>query len=185
MNRLIRLLMFAVLVLPSSVLGQDVPSGPEKGKAVPALTVFDATGAQAGKRIDYAAERAGKPTVYVFVQADTWDRPMARFLRTLDEAVRKQGGDARVIAVWVGGDPERNKEYLPVARNALKLQATALTAFTGAAAGPDDWGINDQAHLTAVVASQGKVAAVFGWRSINETNVPEVAEALKSAVRAE
>ena len=39
------------------------------------LKVFDATGPLKDKEVDYAAERKGKPTVYVFIQADKWDRP--------------------------------------------------------------------------------------------------------------
>jgi hypothetical protein len=78
-----------VLLLPAYVLGQDVPSGPEKGKAVPALKVFDATGPHEGKEVDYAADRKGKPTVYLFIQAAKWDRPMARW--QAGPALRRRG----------------------------------------------------------------------------------------------
>jgi hypothetical protein len=36
--------------------------------------------------------------------------------------------------------------------------------------------------LTAVVANKGKVAAVFGYQSLNETDVPAVHEALMKAL---
>ena len=65
------------LFLPFAATGQDVDSGPENGKKVPALKVFDTTGPKQDIEVDYAAERKDKPTVYVFVQADKWDRPMA------------------------------------------------------------------------------------------------------------
>jgi hypothetical protein len=169
------------LLLPSYACGQDVPTGPEKGKGVPALHVFDATGPHEAKDVDYAADRKDKPTVYLFVQADKWDRPMARFVRKLDEAVQKHGGDAYVVAVWVGSDPDKAKEYLPIAQKSLQLQATALTAFTGDKAGPKGWNVNDEAHLTVVVATKGTVAAVFGYRSVNEADVPGVRDALKKA----
>src|SRR5262249_2906562 len=65
-------------------LGQEVVSGPDRGSKVPTLKVFDATGPAQGKDVDYATERKGKPTIYVFIQADKWDRPMARFLKELD-----------------------------------------------------------------------------------------------------
>jgi hypothetical protein len=35
--------------------------------------------------------------------------------------------------------------------------------------------------VTAIVAGKGKVAASFGYRSINDTDVPEVRAALKKA----
>ncbi|OWK34551.1 hypothetical protein FRUB_10522 [Fimbriiglobus ruber] len=157
-------------------------SGPEKGKRVPALKVFDATGPHEGKEVDYAADRKDAPTVYVFVRADVWDRPMARFLKKLDEAVQKGGGDERVVAVWVGGDADKNKEYLPLAQKSLQFQATSLTVFAGDKTGPEKWDVNSDAHLTAVVAAKGVVTAVFGYRSINETDVPAVHDALKKTL---
>jgi hypothetical protein len=178
MNSLRWLLGFPLLALPCLAWGQDVVSGPDKGKKVPALKVFDATGPNKGKEVDYAAERKDRPTVYVFVRADKWDRPMARFLRGLDEAVRPVE-DASVVAVWLTDDPDKAKEYLPVAQQSLQLQATALTCFTGGKAGPEGWGVNADAHLTAVVTNKGKVGATFGFRSLNETDVPAVRDALK------
>jgi hypothetical protein len=178
MNSLRWLLVLSTLALPGLAWGQDVTSGPEKGKKVPALKVFDATGPNKEKEVDYAAERKDRPTVYVFIRADKWDRPTSRFLRKLDEAVQKVEG-ASVVAVWLTDNPDKTKEYLPVAQRSLQLQATALTCYTGDKAGPDKWGINADAHLTAVVATKGKVGATFGFRSLNETDVPAVQDAVK------
>lgn len=60
--------------------------------------------------------------------------------------------------------------------------ATALTLVLAGKEGPKDWGVNADAHLTAVVANKGKVAATFGYRSINETDVPGVKAALEKAI---
>jgi hypothetical protein len=95
--------------------------------AVPALRIFDATGEHRSKSLDYAAERKEKPTVYAFVRADRWDRPVARFLRELEKAVQKEGENRAVVAVWLTDDVEKAKEYLPKAEQSLQLQATALT----------------------------------------------------------
>jgi hypothetical protein len=160
---------------------QDVTSGPEKGKEVPPLKVFDATGPHKDKDVDYAKERGAKPTVYVFIPADKWSRPVARFLKKLDEAVPKVGEEAAVVAVWLTDDPAKAKAYLPVAQNSLQLQVTALTCFTGDKEGPKGWGINADAHATAVVTAKGKVAATFGYNSVNETAVPAVRDALRKA----
>lgn len=156
---------------------QDVASGPERGADLPALKVFDATGPHQGQEVNYAAERKGKPTVYLFIQADKWDRPMARFVRTLDEAVQKD--DAFVVAVWLTDDVDKAKQYLPLAQQSLQLQKTALTCFPGERAGPQGWNINADAHLTAVVSKGPKAERTFGYQSLNETNVPEVRAALK------
>jgi len=105
---------------------------------------------------------------------------MNRFLKTLDEAVHKDG-DAAIVAIWLTEKPEESKEYLPKLQNAVKYEATALTCFTGEKIGPMGWAINNDAHLTAVVVNKGKVAAAFGFQSINETDVPAVERAWKKA----
>jgi hypothetical protein len=171
----------SLVLAASTSWAQDVTSGPEKGAVVPALPVFDATGPQKGKDVDYATERTDKPTVYVFIQADKWDRPMARFLKGLDGAVQKDGDNASVVGVWLTDDPTKTKEYLPVAQQSLQFQATTLTCFTGEKAGPKAWTMNADAAATVVVANRRKVAATFGYRSINETDVPAVQDALKQA----
>ena len=55
---------------------------------MPPLKVFDATGSYKDQEVDYTAERKDQPTIYIFIQADRWDRPMARFLKKLDEGWR-------------------------------------------------------------------------------------------------
>jgi hypothetical protein len=174
-------LLVVLLLLSGFAFGQDVTSGPDVGQKVPALKVFDATGPHKDKDVDYAADRKEKPAVYLFIAADKWDRPMARFLRKLDEAVADVK-DASVVAVWLTADVEKTKEYLPRAQQSLQLQATALTCFTGDKAGPEGWNANADAHLTAVVAHKAKVGAKFGYQSLNETDVPKVVEALKKAI---
>jgi hypothetical protein len=158
---------------------QDIVSGPERGAPVPKLPVFAATGPHEGKDVDYAAQRQDKPTVYLFIQADKFDRPMARFLRDLDEKLR---GDehARAVGVWLTDDAAKTRDHLPRVQGSLKLEATAFTCYDGERVGPKGWNINTDAHLTAVVAA-GKVAANFGFQSINETNVPEIHKALLKA----
>ena len=172
------LAVLSLLLAASASAAQDVTSGPGKGAEVPALKVYDATGPNKGQVVDYAAERGDKPTVYVFIQADQWDRPMARFLKNLDGVVDQ---DASMVGVWLTDDAAKTKEYLPLAQQSLQLQTTALTCFTGEKAGPKGWNINADARATVVVVNRRKVAKTFGYRSINETDVPTVRDALKEA----
>jgi hypothetical protein len=173
----------ATVVLAAPARPQDMQSGPPKGKEVPALKVFDATGPHMGKEVDYASERKGKPTIYVLIQADKWDRPMARFLKELEKDVQKEGADAAIVAVWLTEDADKTKDYLPRAQQSLQFQRVTLTCYAGVA-GPKGWDVNADAHLTAVVVAKGRVATTFGYQSINETNAPEVCEALRKAGKA-
>jgi hypothetical protein len=161
----------------------DIESGPKAGDKVPALKAFGLVGPVEGKETDYAADRKDAPTVYLFVQAEHFSRPMARFIKTLDGKVTEIDDKARVVAVWVG-DPEtfaKTKERLPLVQMSIKLENTALAAFDGDKAGPDGWGVNPDAHLTAVVATKGKVTKALAFVSVNETDVRPVLAELKKA----
>lgn len=157
----------------------DVTSGPAVDQKTPALKVFDATGEQAGKDVDYTALRGDKPTVYMFIKDPSWSRPMARFVRAVDAAVNDLGKDTYVVAVWLTPNVQRTKEYLPKAQRSIKLQRTALCVYVDGVAGPAEWNVNDSADLTTVIAVGGKVTTTFGFVSVNETLARRVVAAVK------
>jgi hypothetical protein len=173
-------------LMTSAAPAQDLASGPKVGDKVSPLKVFAVTGMQENKELDYATERKEKPTVYVFVKAKEGGipeggRPAGRFLKELDKIVKEASTDAYVVIVWLTDDEQKTKDYLPRINMSLKFENSALTYFQGGLKSPEDWGINTDAHVTAVVAAKGKVAATFGYMSLNETDVPKVQEALKKA----
>ena len=164
----------------SSSLAAD--SGPKVGQKVGKLKVFDATGKNLGKTIDYAKARGNKPTVYVFIVKDRWSRPIARFLRKLDKAAGKIDG-AYVVVVFLTDDDKATRKYLPKAQNSLNLDHTAFCSYADMKNGPGAWGINTDVAMTAVVAGKGKVTAVIAEDSVNATLVPDVEKALKKAAK--
>jgi hypothetical protein len=179
---LLRLVAFALCLASASLLpAEELRSGPTEG-AIPELKVFDTTGPNTGNEVDYTADRKGKPTVYVFIAADKWDRPIARYLKELDARVAKASDDAYVVAVWLTDDVEKTKAYLPRAQQSIQLGRSALTCFTGDKGGPAGWNIDTGAHLTAVISTDGKVVKSFAYRSTNETDVPAAEEALIKAL---
>src|SRR4051812_17491497 len=75
----------------------DSPSpDPSAGSKLEPLKIKMITGNNAGEELDFVAARDGKPTVYVFIQAEKWDRPVARFLKTLDQDL---GMDRQDVAI--------------------------------------------------------------------------------------
>jgi len=163
----------AILLIPSLLLAQT-NSGPSTGSKIEPLKVFAVTGDDAGQELDFAAKHAGKPTAFIFIQADKWDRPLARFLKVLDQELDKDRRDVAVIAVWLTSDVEKTKEYLPRAQESIKLSQTVLAVYPGDKNGPQGWSINPGAHLTAIVAGDNRVIATFGFRSVNDLDVPNV-----------
>jgi hypothetical protein len=180
---MLRIVVIALLfnALAGWARGQDIVSGPTRDAKVPALKVYDATGEHKEKEVDYAAQRKDKPTVYLFIDAEKFDRPMNRFMKTLDGVVKKDFDDTYVVAVWLTGDADKTKALLPRVQQSVQYEATALTLFADRA-GPKDWNLNADAHLTVVIASKGVVRATFGYRSVNETDVPAVKEKLAAAI---
>lgn len=174
-------LLAVMIAIAPSVVQAQVASGPAAGTKVEPLKVVIAAGENVGKETDVAEDRKGKPTVFVFVQADKWDRPVARFLRTLDVDLAKDRTEVKIIAVWLTGDVMKSRDYLPKAQESLKLSQTTWSVHPGDKGGPAGWGINVDAHLTAIVVQDNKVTASFGYRSINETDVPAVIKELKPA----
>jgi hypothetical protein len=173
-----------VLLLSGAVSHADVESGPAVGGKAPALKVLAMTGDHEGKEVDYTADRADRPTIYVFVQADKFERPTARFLKVLDGAAPKVAKKCEIVAVWLTDDVDAAKAYLPRVQMSMKFESLSLCVYTGKKSGPEDWGINPDADVTVVVATDKTVKARFGYRSLNDTNVPEVEAALKNAVEA-
>jgi hypothetical protein len=176
-------ILVAALLLDPPVLEGDVESGPAKGEKTPRFKSHALTGDHKGKDVDFVAERKDDPTVFVFVLGDKWDRPMFRYLKTLDEAVQKDFPKAVVVAVWLTDKQDATREYLPkIERYFL---GTVLTCYPGDKVGPKGWGLNADAHATTVVAAKGRVAGRFGYRSVNETDATAVLRDLKRVVGTE
>jgi len=177
-----RLAVLALVLSATAARAQDVDSGPAKGAKVPPLKVYAVSGPHKEKEVDYAADRKEQPTIYIFVQGSKFDRPVHRFIFTLDKALAKDFEKVHPVAVWLTDNQDATKERLGVIKQ--YYEATALTCFPGAPEGPKDWGINADAHVTVVLANKARVAARFGYNSINETNVREVVAALRKALDA-
>src|SRR5437764_4253039 len=131
------LLRVLLLSIPAAgVTRADVASGPKEGEKVAPLKVHAVTGEPKDKEVDYAELRKDRPTVYAFVSAKDFSRPMFRFLKKLEEEL---GDDGLVVAVWLTDDADKSKEYL--GKIADYFKKAPLTVF-GEAAGPKGWMIN-------------------------------------------
>jgi hypothetical protein len=179
LSRLAAVLGLALVLVPGARADE---SGPKAGEKVEPLKAFGLVGPVENKEADFAAERKDAPTVYLFVQGEHFSRPMARFIKVLDDEIGKADEKAAAIAVWLGDKDsfEKNKEYLPRVQMSIKLEKTAIAAL-GEKSGPNGWGINPDTHLTVVVANKGKVVKSFALTSVNETDVRPVLMELKKA----
>lgn len=183
MNRLLAVA-FSSFVTGSFVAGllASTPLAQAEEAGVKPLKAFAASGEFAGQEVDFVAERKGQTTVYLFVNAENWTRPVARFLKVLDGKLSdgiEGAKDAQAVAVWLTSDVAKEKEYLPRAQKSLNLGQTALAVFEGPPQGPEGWNVDVASHLTAVVVRGGKEIARFKYQSTNDTDVPDVVKALQ------
>lgn len=168
--------------ITSTTVRADVESGPKAGEKTKPLKVLRLGDNDAYTEVECVAAREGNLTVYAFVCASEWSRPMARFLRAVDDEVADIHG-AETIAVWLTDDQDKSKQYLPRGKNALKLRATSYAVWPGDALGPGDWSISPDAFLTVVVVHKDKVVESFAYVSVNETDAPKLIKTLKQAVK--
>lgn len=93
--------------------------------------MYDATGLHREKEVNYAGERKDLPTVYLLIRADKFDRPMNRFMKELDKAVKKDLENVYIVAVWLSEDTDKAREFLPRIQQSVGYETTALTVFQG------------------------------------------------------
>lgn len=154
---------------------------PEVGAEFKPFKTFGVAGQFNGAEVELA-KPVEHPQVYLFVAADKFDRPTARYIKTLDNAILKgiEGVNAiDAYAVWLTDDAQASKDYLPKAHQSLRLGQVSLAVFEGPKQGPDGVGIDPDAHLTVVLVRNGKITASFAYASTNETDVPELIRAIK------
>jgi hypothetical protein len=166
-----------VALLGAALAHAGATSGPKDGEKVAGLKAYAVSGDPKDKEVDYPQLRKDKATIYAFVSAKDFDRPMFRYLKKLDEDLPEE---ALIVAVWLTDDADKSKEYLP--KITQYFNRSALAVF-GEASGPKGWEINTDARLTAVVVHNGKVVKSFGYMSLNETDAPEVIKTLKKAIK--
>jgi hypothetical protein len=103
---------------------EGVAVGPDLGKPVPDLKSIQVTGEHTGKEINWKTEVKEKTTLFAFVRSDKWDRPTARLLKKIDDALgedkQKQTSPAAITIIWVTKEQDKAKEYLPRAQQSLK-----------------------------------------------------------------
>ncbi len=164
----------------SSTATADVDSGPTVGEKMPALSLPVVVGADMGKETDWLKERGDKPTVYFFIRTDKITRPTMRVVKKFDTELA-QLGETRAVAVWLTDDKADTEKRLPLIQQSLKFDHTTLCLFDKNRDSPDNWGVNSDADLTAVIVADGKITQRFGWVSPNETVVKDLVESLPKA----
>lgn len=173
-----------VAVVGTSALG-DVVSGPFQGDDVPPLKAFVVVGEPDQQSVNLGELRLEKPTIYFFVSANMWSRPVARLLKSLDEQIAKLSDEAVICFVYLTDDVPVAKDYLPKPQMSLKLEHTWWTVYEGDQVGPGEWGLHSDADCTVVITTRGKVRFSTGYTSANSTLTDAVLKEFRRALTGE
>ncbi|MBI1344846.1 hypothetical protein GC163_01005 [bacterium] len=165
----------ATMFLGWTVAYAEVASGPEVGQPLATLKVRVVQENAAEEPHDVIADHKDHPTVYLFLSAEKFDRPAAKYLRGIDEQVQKlQRRDplAGLVVVWLTDDAEAGITRVSRIQGSLRLLAAQWAVFEGMN-GPEGWGINKDATLTTVISRGQDVAARMGYDVVDDRDLPE------------
>lgn len=174
-RRTVERVAIATLFLTSFILTFDFSKTKADEKPIQALKSIVCVGEKQGETVELARSRQNKPTIYVFIQDEFWDRPIARLLRELDTQVRQNVTDGTIVAVWLSNnEADRLREHLPRVQQSIKLSMTTYTVWPGDPFGPPEWAINRDDHITVITAKDGKVLGRHAFKSTNEGDAPKI-----------
>lgn len=164
-----------MIVHLNDCLAVEPSGGLAAGQMLPKLESVVCVGDKAGERVELTAARGNKPTIYIFIQAEHWDRPVARLVRGLDMKITEKVTDGGLVVVWLSNNEvDRFREHLPRVQQSLQLALTTYCVWPGDAFGPTAWGLNRDDHVTVVTARDGRVLGSHRFRSTNEADAAKI-----------
>lgn len=171
------------LLLPLPLDDKEIVAGPESNKPVPSLKTLQVVGDHADKDVDWKELSEKKPTLLVFVRSDKWDRPVARVLKQVDDALiaaRKDLPDVHIGIVWISKDAEKAKEYLPKVQSSIKLQASSWNFFNGEVYDATGWQLSGDGAINLVHIKEGKAVWGRAYSTMQESIARQAIMALKA-----
>jgi hypothetical protein len=172
----------SLLLLGTWIEDKEILAGPELNKPIPSLKTLQIVGDHADMEIDWKETAQTKPTLIVFVRSDKWERPVARVLKQLDDALiaaRKDLPDAHVGIVWVSKDADKAKDYLPKVQQSIKLQASSWNHFNGEVYDASGWQLSGDGALNIVLVKDNKAIWGRAFSNMQEGIVKQAMAELK------
>lgn len=156
----------AVAVMASGTLAAELKSGLEPGKNIGAFYVVKCAGSEAdgvkiGDNLCYRCKYGTQPMVMVF--ARTADDNLAKLTKQLSKAVEENSGKRLAAFVNLIGDDEAALQSAAKQFGAkAKADNVPIVVPDEFENGPTDYRINEEADVTVIIATGGKVVASHG-----------------------
>jgi len=141
----------ASLMVLSSVLvaGDELKSGLQVGKFVPAFNVRDITGPNKGKTLCYRCAYGDAPVVTIFTRKV--DENVTSLVKQIDSAVGKnKDKQMKAFVVVLTADADKAEADLEKLAKDQKIENVPLTVFDGNA-GPPKYELSKDAEVTVMM----------------------------------
>ena len=162
-------------VTPPAAAQEKLFSGPQPGEKLTPFRVFDTTGPNRGKEVDYVTQFGGAPTVVVFVHA--LERSLIPLLNTVDQYGAEHKDALKTVLVFLTDDRVASEQRLPLVAQSLRSQAPFTISLDGPE-GPGNYGLNKKCLLTIVAGKENRVTANFALVQPGIADGPAVLKAL-------
>lgn len=149
-------------------------SGPEPGRALPAIRVYGAVGEHAGREIDVARQLAKDTGALLFIHE--LSRNTAPVIRGLDEIARERGLlGFRYVPILLHSDRTEGEMRLEAVNGSLRLANPIVLSLDGVE-GPGELALNRKCTLTLILTKDGTVARSVGLTDTGRHDVPRLEE---------
>lgn len=134
-------------------------SGPQKGEAIPGLTMQLGVGDRSGEEIDLVEQAGGKPLALVFVHKRT--RPAFALGNAILKYCQQEGGDQLVYGLcFLTEDPTDTRNWMGRVQGYFPA-GTPVGLSPAGIEGPGAWGLNRNVELTVVIGKENQVTDNF------------------------
>jgi hypothetical protein len=180
----------ALVLLGSAVLAAELKSGLQPGQPIPAFDVLKCAGAaddgvKVGTQLCYRCKYGARPMAMVFTRSAS--ESIAKLASKLDETVAKnEGQQVKAFVNLLGENREDLEAKAKEFGSKNKLANVPVVVPIEFENGPDNYGINQKAEVTVLLATGGKVVAshAFGKGELDEKAVDAVlADVAKQLVK--
>ena len=175
----ILMVLAALVAFTTQTQAEDLKSGLQPGKPVGAFNVTKVAGAaedgvDVGKNLCYRCRNGGRPQVMIFTRSTDGEK-VVKLVQALDKAIAENSDkELRAFVNVLGADKGELQEEAKSIANSSKVKNVPFVVPNEFENGPDNYGLNEKAEVTIILANGGKVTASHAVGSAKDLNVDAV-----------
>ena len=168
----------ALFASVSLVSAEEIKSGIQSGASAGAFDVIKLAGAkddgiEVGKQLCYRCKNGPRPQVMVFTRSS--DEKVVKLVQKLDAALTENTGkQLRAFVNVIGEDRSSATKEAKKLATATKAKGVPFVVPVEVENGPGNYGLNEKAEVTIILASGLKVKANHAFASASDVAIDAV-----------